>query len=80
MGTTRMHADVKLGVVDENCKVHGVGNLYIAGSSVFSTGGFNMPTINLVALAARLAGPIKALHEVSPIRLESSYAARVAAE
>ncbi|MET0745554.1 MAG: GMC family oxidoreductase [Microvirga sp.] len=80
MGTTRMHANAKLGVVDENCKVHGVGNLYVAGSSVFTTGGFNMPTINLVALAARLAGHIKALHEVAPVPLESSRAACVAAE
>jgi choline dehydrogenase-like flavoprotein len=80
MGTTRMHSDPKLGVVDENCKVHGIGNLYIAGSSVFSTGGFNMPTINLVALAARLADHVKALHAASPVRLETSHPARVAAE
>jgi choline dehydrogenase-like flavoprotein len=55
MGTTRMHRDPRYGVVDHNCRVHEMSNLFIAGSSVFSTGGGNMPTINLVALALRLA-------------------------
>ena len=31
MGTTRMHRDPSMGVVDENCRVHGVANLYVAG-------------------------------------------------
>ena len=44
-----------LGVVDANCKVHGVANLYIAGSSVFTTGGASNPTLTIVALALRLA-------------------------
>src|SRR5690606_32533356 len=35
MGTTRMDPDPRLGVVDANCKVHGMHNLYVAGSSVF---------------------------------------------
>ena len=39
MGTTRMHRDPALGVVDENCRMHAVANLYIAGSSVFPTSG-----------------------------------------
>ena len=59
MGTTRMHADPKLGVVDENCRVHSVANLYVAGSSVFPTGGANNPTLTIVALALRLANHIK---------------------
>lgn len=54
MGTTRMSVDPKLGVVDENCRVHGMKNLYIAGSSVFSTGGGANPTVTVVALALRL--------------------------
>src|SRR5439155_463673 len=33
MGTTRMHANPRLGVVDANCRVHGLGNLYVAGAS-----------------------------------------------
>ncbi|HLF78777.1 MAG TPA: GMC family oxidoreductase [Dehalococcoidia bacterium] len=55
MGTTRMHIDTKQGVVDADCKVHGVSNLYVAGSSVFPTGGFANPTLTIVALALRLA-------------------------
>jgi choline dehydrogenase-like flavoprotein len=55
MGTTRMNDDPKKGVVDANAKVHGVGNLYVAGSSVFPTYGASNPTMNLVALALRLA-------------------------
>ncbi len=59
MGTTRMHHDPALGVVDENCRVHTVANLYVAGSSVFPTGGANNPTLTIVALALRLADHIK---------------------
>lgn len=54
MGTTRMSADPKFGVVDENCRVHGMKNLFIAGSSVFPTGGSANPTTMIVALALRL--------------------------
>jgi choline dehydrogenase-like flavoprotein len=59
MGTTRMSADPAEGVVDANCRVHGMANLYIAGSSVFPTVGNDMPTINIVALAHRLADHMK---------------------
>jgi len=55
MGTTRMHDSPKQGVVDRNCKVHGMTNLYIAGSSVFPTAGANFPTITIAALTLRLA-------------------------
>lgn len=55
MGTTRMHDSPKHGVVDRDCKVHGMANLYVAGSSVFPTAGANFPTITIVALALRLA-------------------------
>ena len=55
MGTTRMHDDPNHGVVDQSCKVHGVSNLYVAGSSVFPTAGFSNPTLTIVALAIRLA-------------------------
>jgi choline dehydrogenase-like flavoprotein len=59
MGTTRMSADPKLGVVDANSQVHGVGNLFVAGSSVFPTYGASNPTMNLVALTLRLAGHLR---------------------
>jgi choline dehydrogenase-like flavoprotein len=55
MGTTRMHDSPKQGVVDRNCKVHGMSNLFIAGSSLFPTCGANFPTITLAALAFRLS-------------------------
>ncbi len=55
MGTTRMSADPTQGVVDGDCRVHGLANLYVAGSSVFPTGGSSNPTMLIVALALRLA-------------------------
>lgn len=58
MGTTRMHRDEKQGVVDENCRVHGLSNLYVAGSSVFPTAGQSNPTLTLLALALRLGDRI----------------------
>jgi choline dehydrogenase-like flavoprotein len=59
IGTTRMsHSDVD-GVVDSNCKVFGIDNLYVAGSSVFTTCGWGSPTFLIVALAQRLADHLK---------------------
>jgi choline dehydrogenase-like flavoprotein len=55
MGTTRMHDSPQYGVVDRNCRVHGMNNLYVAGSSVFPTAGANFPTITIAALTFRLA-------------------------
>ncbi len=59
MGTTRMSDDPRSGVVDRNCRVHGIDNLYVAGSSVFPTSGTANPTLTLVALALRLADHLK---------------------
>ena len=59
IGTTRMDRDAQLGVVNENCRVHGVANVYVAGSSVFPTEGTANPTLTIVALALRLADHIK---------------------
>lgn len=55
MGTARMHRDPDSGVVDEHGRVHGVDNLYVAGSAVFPTSGYANPTLTIVALALRLA-------------------------
>ncbi len=55
MGTARMSENPGQGVVDVNCKVHGMNNLYVAGSSVFPTCANDMPTLTLMALAFRLA-------------------------
>ena len=60
MGTTRMATSPREGVVDPDCQVFGVRNLYVAGSSVFPTGGFANPTLTLVALAHRLASHLVA--------------------
>ncbi|NQX27503.1 GMC family oxidoreductase [Microbacteriaceae bacterium VKM Ac-2854] len=55
IGTTRMHPDPALGVVDADSRVHGVGGLSIASSSVFPTAGEANPTFLAVCLALRLA-------------------------
>ena len=60
MGTTRMHPDPKQGVVDVNCRVHGVGNLFVAGDAVFPTSGSANPTLTLVALSLRLSDHLRA--------------------
>ena len=64
IGTTRMADDPTRGVVDTNCKVHGISNLYIAGSSVFPTAGLGSPTLMIIALAIRLADHIKGSYNV----------------
>lgn len=61
MGTTRMHDDPRQGVVDADCKVHGLGNLFVAGSAVFPTAGAANPTLTLVAMALRLSDHVKEL-------------------
>jgi choline dehydrogenase-like flavoprotein len=66
MGTARMADDPHRGVVDAQCRVHGMENLFIAGSSVFPTCGSDMPTITIVALALRLADHIKGLYSDQP--------------
>lgn len=59
IGTTRMSINPRQGVVNEHCQVHGISNLYVAGSSVFSTSGLSNPTLTIIALAIRLADHIK---------------------
>jgi choline dehydrogenase-like flavoprotein len=59
MGTTRMSDDPKKGVVDANCKVHSLSNLYIAGASCYTTSAAPNPTLTLIALTIRLSDHIK---------------------
>jgi choline dehydrogenase-like flavoprotein len=59
MGTTRMHEDPSQGVVDANCRVHGLQNLFVTGCSVFPTGGFANPTLTIVAMALRLSDHLR---------------------
>jgi choline dehydrogenase-like flavoprotein len=74
MGTTRMHSDPLHGVVDEDCKVHGISNLFIAGSSVFPTGGAATATMTLVTLAIRLADHVKTLLKPAVLTAEAPAA------
>jgi len=55
MGTTRMSDDPQKGVVNANCQVHGISNLYVAGSGCYATSGAPNPTLTLVALSLRLS-------------------------
>ncbi|XDA99971.1 GMC family oxidoreductase [Sulfitobacter sp. LCG007] len=55
MCTTRMSEDPAEGVVDADCRVHGIENLYIGGSSVFATGGQSNPTYTIIQMTLRLA-------------------------
>jgi choline dehydrogenase-like flavoprotein len=59
IGTTRMSDDPQQGVVDPQCRVHGMDNLHIAGSSVFPTGGWAFPTFTIIALSLRLADHLR---------------------
>ena len=59
MGGTRMAHTVQQGVVDSDCRVFGQGNLYVAGSSVFPSGGAVNPTLTIVQLALRLADHLR---------------------
>lgn len=55
IGTTRIGSNEVDGVVDRDCRVFGLDNLFVAGSSVFRTSGQANPTFFAVALALRLA-------------------------
>jgi len=70
MGTTRMAASPEFGVVDTDCKVFGTDNLYVAGSSIFATGGASNPTMPLLQFALRLADHLDS-------RLKAARGARV---
>jgi choline dehydrogenase-like flavoprotein len=59
MGTTRMNVHARHGVVDVDGRVHGVGNLFVAGSAVFPSAGHANPTFTIVALALRLADRLR---------------------
>lgn len=58
-GTTRMGDDPTSSATDRNAKLHGVANVYVAGSSVFPTVGYANPTLTIVALALRLADRLR---------------------
>lgn len=59
LGTTRMGTDPAYSVVDSECRIHTCENVYVAGGSIFSTGGNANPTFTIVALSIRLADHLK---------------------
>ena len=71
IGTARMGMDERTSVVNPECRVHSVHNLFVAGSAVFPTSSQANPTLTLIALALRL-GHTLAKH------LSTPYAAAIA--
>jgi choline dehydrogenase-like flavoprotein len=61
LGTTRMGASPADSVVDRDCRVHDVDNLFIASPAVFPTSSQANPALTIVALSLRLADHLKAL-------------------
>jgi choline dehydrogenase-like flavoprotein len=59
IGTTRMGSDPRTSVVDADCRIHGVENLYVASAAVFPTSSQANPTLTIVALALRLAALLR---------------------
>ncbi len=55
LGTTRMSASAADGVVDSDLKMHGVDNLYVAGSSIWASAGISNPTFSIITFSIRLA-------------------------
>ena len=59
LGTLRMAARPRNGVVDPDCRVHGIANLWVAGGATFPTSGWANPTLTIVAMALRLADHLR---------------------
>ncbi len=59
LGTTRMSDDRQQGVIDRQCRVHDLSNLFLIGGNVFPTASWANPTFTLLALTLRLAGHVR---------------------
>jgi hypothetical protein len=70
IGTTRMGKTRKTGIVDQDCRVFGVANLYVAGTSIFCSSGHAHPTLTAVALAMRLAHKLTTPDTVSEVKID----------
>jgi choline dehydrogenase-like flavoprotein len=53
VGTARMSADPKHGVLNSFCQTHDVANLYVFGGNGFPSTGDKHPTLTMMALTAR---------------------------
>jgi choline dehydrogenase-like flavoprotein len=71
IGTTRMSREPSTGVVDSECRIHGVSNLFVASSSVFPTSSQANPTLTIVAFAARIANHIGRTLQAPEVRSNS---------
>ena len=60
MGTTRMALSPRSGVVDANCALFDLPDVYVASSAVFPTGSHANPTLTIVALSLRMAAHLRA--------------------
>lgn len=65
IGTARMGSDPRSSVVDADCRVHGLENLFVSGSAVFTTSSQANPTLTVVALALRLAAHLRRIESRS---------------
>ncbi len=59
-GTMRFGTDPAISVLDLNCRVHELDNLYVADASFFPSIGAVNPTLTIIANALRVADGIKA--------------------
>lgn len=78
LGTARMGTDPRSSVVDANCRLHGVDNLFVASAAVFPTSSQANPTLTIVALALRLGVElrIRCAADAAPVEFASTTAAR----
>lgn len=53
VGTARMSADPRDGVLNAYCQTHDIPNLYVFGGNAFPSTGDKHPTLTMMALAAR---------------------------
>jgi choline dehydrogenase-like flavoprotein len=74
IGTTRMGDSPVNGVVDTDCRVFGMSNLFVSSSSVFPTSSYANPTLHIVALAIRLADHLKYTSQVRTLEIGSTVA------
>ena len=71
LGTGRMAHSPAHGVVDPDCQVHGVDNLFLAGGAVFPTSGYAPPTLTIIALASRLADHLTGTGYLTPVGIKA---------
>jgi choline dehydrogenase-like flavoprotein len=75
IGTARMGSDPRNSVVDSDCRVHGIDNLYIASAAVFPTSSQANPTLTIVAMALRLAAHLRGRHTQAALLAQTTPAA-----